>query len=431
VSAETFFIIVNFLIFIVFLVRSYRFSIFSPYFMLVMHLFLAIPVRGGFLYFISPENSLHYEVNFEISSFIVLCGFCYGVFILFEIFNMRFSSASFKNLFFLGSFVDVSRNRFVGFIIFAYVLLFLNMMVNVQAYGGFSSYVSNMQSRVSTVQSSLAYFSITFDLLVVSSIYLLFLALRTKKYTYIVLFLCAIVVLMLILSGGRGNLIQYCISCAFVFWVSKGFPRIKVTQLLIFSGLFIVVATFGLASRQAAQQDISFSVALNGVSENFAGAISGPFAIYDHYRLAEIYESEVGNDYGLFYFQNLLRPIPRSLWKEKPEVLGKQVRQYFWGDSQGGIPPSFFGEFYISFGYFGVPLGVIFLVCLLLYFSSLYRCALNQHEYVVSGSVLIPYFAFNLIRGGVDVGFTRILIYIFCFAIVSYFSGYWTLKVRR
>lgn len=430
-SVDGFIIIVNILIFSYFLLSACRFSIFSPYFLLVFHLFMAVPIRAAFLYYVSPENSLFYEIYFEIGTFLRLCLFCYVAFIFLELWMRKPSVSTNYRFALLRVNTDFDDRRFRKLIFLSYTLLMVNFLVNIQVYGGFFQFLVAMQGRVSTVNSSLAYFSITFDLLVILSVYLFYLAARYRCYILAVFLLTAFVVVMLVVNGGRGNLIQYFISLGMVFWLARGMPRIRILHLVLLGGLFVVVAVGGLASRVSAQQDTPISVALSEVGGNFAAAVSGPFAIYDHFRLSEIYEEEVGNDYGIFYLENLLRPIPRSLWSEKPQVLGKKVREYFWGDSQGGIPPSYFGEFYISFGYVGIAIGALFLALISLFFQNIFIKAMSSPPHVIAAAILVPYFSFNLMRGGVDVGFTRLVIYLFFLLLVSYFSSSWAFKIKR
>lgn len=84
----------------------------------------------------------------------------------------------------------------------------------------------------------------------------------------------------------------------------------------------------------------------------------------------------------------------------------------------GGIPPGLFGEFYIEFGVFGTLL----LAALFgMFFSQLHRLflyAYTNDKLIPFVAIITPFICFNLIRGGMDVGFTRIAIYSFSFFMI-------------
>lgn len=62
---------------------------------------------------------------------------------------------------------------------------------------------------------------------------------------------------------------------------------------------------------------------------------------------------EVGLIYGSSYVALLTLPIPRSLWPDKPGLVGGRVGQTFFGTT-GGVPPGAIGEAYWNFHIPGV-----------------------------------------------------------------------------
>ena len=114
-----------------------------------------------------------------------------------------------------------------------------------------------------------------------------------------------------------------------------------------------------------------------------------------------------------------MRPVPRSVWLDKPQLLGIRIRQEFWGDSLGGIPATVFGEFYVAFGYLGLLVGSIFLGWVLGMLERLYRLSIVQPDVAVLYGILTVTVVFTVVRSGLEIGIVNIAIYLLIIATMN------------
>jgi len=129
--------------------------------------------------------------------------------------------------------------------------------------------------------------------------------------------------------------------------------------------------------------------------------------------LAKKYVDSKGYDYGWQYVTYFVRPIPRSVWPNKPLPLALKMRQEFWGDTAGGIPPTVFGEFFIAFGYFGLFLGSIILGVVLGLLGRLFNASLADPAQSVFYTLITITVVFSVVRSGLEISFVKLLIYMF------------------
>lgn len=419
----------SFVIFVLLLKRSSAFGFFSPYFLVSFHFFMGICVRYLILKY--SDNSdvyiLHPLLEVNVTSYYELFIFFVFFVLIFELFFLWDKSRgkafkinnTVKRLLTVGKLQKKFINKLIVFSIFCLGAYFAIM---IPALGGVSELVHAFAARVSDNIQGLGYTGILSDIFI-ASITLVYLAFKKRIICnkFIVFNLIIMASGLLIIQGGRGNLMQFIISLMLINNVYSSYKN-NLSKLILILIFVIFITIGGLATRMTAQRDISLEESLDIISETFVGAIIGPFALYDHYMISKAYVGIHGYNYGLFYIENLLRPIPRSIWADKPEVLGKLVRLEFWGDSQGGIPPGLLGEAYIAFGIVGnFIVGGIF--ALMLYtLNKIYIVCQYNEKLTFFSAILVPYVCFNLVRGGVDVGFTRITIYLAIFIFISFLS---------
>jgi len=289
--------------------------------------------------------------------------------------------------------------------------------------GSFSQIFYAFSVRVSGAVSLPVYFTLLPDLFVVIVLFFFYISetsknntkLKTKSY-----FLIVLCILMLALSGARGNLIQFLISMLMIK-MTMTYGRVYFNKNILILGVSVVLILFvGLSHRLSTQNvGLSFEESIKEASGSFTNTLLGPFALYDHYGLSKIYTVETGYDYGYSYTTNLVRPIPRSLWKDKPQALGKKIRYHFWGDELGGVPPGLIGEYYISAGVFGLLFLMPLFTAFVFMFNNMYVNSLKDKKYLLFVSMLTPYLFYSVIRLGVDVSFTRIVIFVFFFFLVK------------
>lgn len=409
------------------LARSFRFGVMNPYFLFFLHFFLAVPIRALVLTF-HPDYYkivLHPIVSINIGSILTLTAFAFVVFVSVEtlMHYKKKRARHFTTKIGFKAFnlpVNVSLTFFYSILFIYFICLFSYFLLMISAAGSFQAVLQIFSMRVSSKLQGLHYLSLISDYAILTSLYLFAIqkfSPNVRKKSLAVRLVVLISFSMLIIQGGRGNIIMYIISLSLINMASKNSIKIGLKKLVMIMLLVFSIAVLGLTSRVASQQDISMQAAFARVAGNLVSTLSAPFAIYDHFILSERYSEKVGHDYGMFYLENFTRPVPRAIWPEKPEVLGKKVRAAFWGDSEGGIPPGLVGELQISFSYLGVIIGALVYGWLLYLLTQHYFAMLKNSKAVVFVSVMVPYLSFNLVRGGLDVGFTRIVI--FCFLIFT------------
>lgn len=399
---------ITLLFFVTVLVRLSRFGLLSPVFLISLHLFLGIVIRFGYLKYIDQEDALIYFLPVSFGSYFEMLAFYILFLMFFAIFSsMGLAKFTVKKIGTCGSLDD---NKLLIFLTFFMLVLYLVSISH--SAGGFLNYIKLAQNRVSDNVQGLAYIGVLFDLTVSGSLLLLTIKKPNDKLKWLVFLLVLTVLSLFILKGGRGNFLQYIISLLVINEFLSNKKMKFDMRVVIICCLFVVMTTFGLAARYSSQNDVEFNEAVSDVSQDVTKALMSPFSLFDHYELAKEYSKINGYDYGLFYASQLVRPVPRSIWEDKPLVLGKKIRDEFWGDTTGGVPAGYIGESYISFYYFGFFVMSAFLAYVALLLTRWYLCSSGNRIYVFYLSVIVPYVFFNLLRTGVDTGFTRILIYL-------------------
>jgi len=284
--------------------------------------------------------------------------------------------------------------------------------------GGLSEAINALQSREVSILAGRGYVAILSDVSIVATLLLAFNYFRTKDSKNrstdsgtVFLIMSIFSLFILIIMGGRGAFLQFLFMIGIIYYTCKGY-RVKVSWLFVWVIIVsICIITVGLASRNSAQTKQPLNKSLLEVSENIVTTLSAPFALIDHYMLAKVYAEERGFDYGAQYTSYVLRPIPRGLWNEKPIPLALKMRQEFWGDIRGGIPPTIFGEFYISYGLFGLYFGCVVFGVALGYTGRLFKSSFRDTRQSVLYALLVVTVVFSTVRSGLEISFVKIIIY--------------------
>lgn len=300
----------------------------------------------------------------------------------------------------------------------------------IKTYGSLDAYIVLLASRVSEAVSGFAYYAVFADLVLVASVFIYFCHRTTrspsKKNQILAFSMFVSMVALLFLQGGRGNLIQYLITLLIIRQVTQQERKSQQgVALLIVPIVVAAVAVAGLSVRLSTQNKVSYFEAQQEVTDNLLESTLAPFALVDHYMIAKKFVESHGHDFGYQYLSNFVKPIPRSLWQDKPKLYGIQIREMFWNDSLGGIPPGYIGEAYIAFGLIGLVIAAALLAFLAHIMDVWYRTAKQDQAYAIFYAIVVPYVAFNLIRGGIDIAFMRIVIMIGCFILMR-----WVLEQR-
>lgn len=405
---------------VVILLRAARFGYFSPYFLVMLHLVMGVVVRYFYLKYF-PDRALTQFLNIDWVDLLELLIAILLISLTLEISlsvgreTIYVSIFRFKSKGFSVSGLRLSLVICVG----ALVIYLLGMM---SVFGGFFQFIYARSARLSEDMQGLGYLGALSNFFLVGVLVLLSLDAcgKAKLLSPVKSFLVVASFLLLGVQGARGNLIQFVIG---LFMVSA-FSRGKITKFdwrvipLMVGGAFVIV--LGLSNRYASQLNIEFSEALDRVSENIIGALLSPFALLDHYALSKVYVNEEGVDFGFQYISLFSKVIPRSLWSDKPLSLDLSIRQYFWGDTLGGVPPGLLGEFYLAGGVLGVFFISIIFGLILARLQKIFEACKADSSFLPYLVVIVPYFSFSLIRGGFDVGFVRIAICLFCLAFYAW-----------
>ena len=133
----------------------------------------------------------------------------------------------------------------------------------------------------------------------------------------------------------------------------------------------------------------------------------------DTYANLILIVEEYPRTYHYLFGETLLNPwvnfIPRSIWPEKPEAFGVIIGRQFYPEANGtSIAPSFLGELWANFGYFGVVTGSLISGII----TNHIDCNLSHGRLrKLAPGVYLPFLFFILHRG--DLLLLSVLIYSF------------------
>ncbi|HPI11516.1 MAG TPA: O-antigen polymerase [Catalimonadaceae bacterium] len=199
-------------------------------------------------------------------------------------------------------------------------------------------------------------------------------------------------------SSGRFQFLSWSITIGVIF-VGNNNPLYKL-RIYIIGGLIVSLA-FGLAgvkrrtdtSSMSTFQKLSLAWERNKSTED-ATMLDGFMMVL------EVYPNHLGYHYGSEHLEILYRPIPRSIWPNKP--LGGYANKLGLNDNMGGgsvgISQSIYGTFYGEGGTTGIiVLSVIYclIVNLIMRYSLSYNSDLRHIIKGITIASLVP-----LLRGG-------------------------------
>lgn len=405
----------------VLLLAAIRRGLFSATFLVSFHLFLGFGIRT--LYLMTPAGGRDILAPWILASRelpvleVALLIAMYSGLVIFGLLKGQVGANKNSDLLRL----QATVGGFSRVLILACLALIAFLLLASQFFGGLESYARILATRSSEAVAGFGYAGILFDLSVVSVVSLYYLHLCTspkRSRNWLMMVVVLGTAALLFVGGGRGNLIQYFLSLLIIrLSIVRGSIR-KYVLLAVLPLLVGAVIIVGLSVRIAAQYNISYSEAQSRTMADVTSVILAPFALTDHLMISKKFVAVHGHDFGYQYLTNLVKPVPRSVWPDKPVPQPIQVRRTFWGDDFGGIPPGVFGEAYIAFGRVGIGLATLCLGLLALRLDRLQLAGLRDPSFLPVYSLLVPYVAFNLVRGGVDIAFTRIAIILASFLLV-------------
>ncbi|WP_422126840.1 O-antigen polymerase [Thioalkalivibrio sulfidiphilus] len=406
---------------------------FSPVFLFSLFFLVGVLFRWWYLLYVGEGGLVDVVVEGHERDVLLEQGVIHLSFALLAIFlgYLVFGVKRFSFGFSTRLFVLLPRARSQALLLAGGVWVASCLFFYIGAYDvGLMQFVTDLQGRAIGVMRGRGYLSILVDFTVVASVALYAYSVIYSRSIVIDLFVIATIILVMVglmLLGGRGMLVQYLLSLLLVRLLGRGHDgkslEASVRQwsyaivLGVFSSIAIVV---GLAARVAAQQGLEMAAVLEDQVESVVRALTSTIPILDSYVISMLFVARHGHDYGSHFLDYFTRFIPRAWWAEKPDLLGIQIRESFWGDTVTGIPPTYFGEFYISWGLIGVLIAGFVFGGMLRYAYKVERTILNNPGLLTAYAVLLPLVLFTLIRSGLEVAYMRILIYLVLIVMLNF-----------
>lgn len=315
---------------------------------------------------------------------------------------------------------SISKDRLKRFTAFISCLTILYIFLTILAHGSIGSWIENSYRR-SALENPIVNLLFPVATLTTTACIVLYTVARRESLGWqlrvSIYFTTALQLLIALASGGRSVLLLLVVSLL----IAHGKP--KAPKWILYSAVSLaIVSGSGLmiyARYQQQEAKASFDLNISNIIE--ASYTGLPYI--DHFELARQYTQDFGHDYGSELLAIAVLPVPRALWEDKPIQLSRKMREAYWGDTSGGIPPGLFGEGFIGFGWIGVILISILYGMILRTFSSKYSLHNKSIRSISATAVLGSAIGFVLIRGGLDIGTYRVgMIFLFFFVCVSYLT---------
>jgi len=244
----------------------------------------------------------------------------------------------------------------------------LAMFIIVQASGGIEAHLTNMNRGHSTkvfVANQRLIGGAAFvvqSTVVIPILYALFRKNGHRTLTFFMLVLASAAIAYL--AAGRRSAIVNPAFFAIAIWIYKERNLPLLRAIVAGLGLFFFVAIGGIwreSNRRlggGVNWDFLQGMTVGTLAERSMQELSSRAGSSDAiYAIAARVPGDVPFTYGLNYFENFYRFIPRAVWPEKPRGIGIQCAETFFNRfEQGGVPPGPLGEAYWSFHVPGVIL---------------------------------------------------------------------------
>lgn len=244
-----------------------------------------------------------------------------------------------------------------------------------------------------------------FSLSVAMMVYKVSCLAESATWDQIALCLVAVVLnlLILFLTGGRGALLIQLLTLMYLRARGLGQEGLGFKNAALLAVFIPLVIVLGMAVRRSAVRGNEIAEAIPSSAADASDMLSGAFPILDLYLAARHYADSAGHDYGLQFLHYFVRFVPRSMWAEKPLLLGLQIRNFYSNTTISGAPPTVFGEFYYSWGWAGVIGCGVFLGLALVSLNKLYLQAKSDTKYAPLYIVMVTQIVFSALRAGLEI----------------------------
>jgi hypothetical protein len=164
-------------------------------------------------------------------------------------------------------------------------------------------------------------------------------------------------------TSSRGTLFLWWI----IFAILYHYKIRKITFSYAFSGMLVLLIIYmlmlGIRANKGQTTDIRLSSYLN--INKTVGTVIGGRDFADIVTLAHIVRAvpdQLQLEYGKTLWVLITRPVPRSIWPNKPSNHGIHLKKVLfnrWWLKGGETPPTLIGEFYWNFHFPGVIVGML------------------------------------------------------------------------
>ncbi len=197
-----------------------------------------------------------------------------------------------------------------------------------------------------------------------------------------------------VLTSARSELVITFVQAVVIWHYVRKPISLKVLGILVVIGFAVIVLMGALRAIPAGKSHVSVGEV---ISEQTLGQIVQPRNWLDVSKTAHIINAIpelLEYQYGKTMLTWIVAPIPRSVWKSKPEIrpgpyLGETV--FEWRRNIAGVPPGIVAELYWNFGLFGVPLGMALLGMILRLISVNFLAEIrNVNVALLYSALVIP-----------------------------------------
>lgn len=319
----------------------------------------------------------------------------------------------------------ISPNRLI--IISAFFLLSYLLLLG-KSQGGIYSAIYLLQKRSLVFDSDVFYIKIINVFFCTSALILYFIALSQKTNTTLYQRACIYTLIfaslgLLFLTGGRGAFLSQLISLVFIRHVTVKSKQLT-KALIPIAIITVIVATIisGLALRESAQKQIAFADALKNTSSQVLETVTGTFPVIDLFSASVAFADYNGHDYGVQFVNYFTRIIPRSIWPDKPLIIGLQIREFLSGHTLSGVPPTIFGEFYIAYGLYGLGLSGLVLAIFLKFLDACHRKSFDDPGFSIFYAIALIQLIFSSLRAGLEISLFTFLYFLTGIILIKFLS---------
>jgi hypothetical protein len=323
--------------------------------------------------------------------------------------------------------IELGKIKINRFLWFSFLILFLNLILNVLNISGYASNISSANGFVSFVKQFIHIFS-SLNLCLFSMIYFIFGFGQKNKMYFIVFVLVSL--LSAVLSGMKESVISLGLIIAVPYFLAGN--KIKLVHILIVLFLLFVFFPFNRSYREALEitnnkvvaSALAIEKVMIGIDDDNKGKLASRYFAFSPL----MYGVSIENEWNHFKYLNryIYLPfawiLPGTLLPEKPRneygrILYEELRNV--RETSVSITPTTFGWAYLEGGYFFVL--VVFLI-----FGVILRFLDNIFDFnSLKGVLLYTVLFSSLIKIEADVyfrigGFFQLL---FCLMLLRIFLG--------